>query len=474
MKNVIGLLIVLIICNTNTLFVDAAIEKNVSSLLYTENTTCKIFPCFVRQKDSLSSLDQSCVFDFVSQPYAEFNDLNTDCKLLILDELNLSGLISIADINQEFHLLAVGIYRRKFARKAIYIGKPTEYLSNLQWSIKELDNAIEINSQHTSIKLLEYFGHLISKLSIYHDDRTSSNTEMIVALASRNCIKLTTFEVDINYICTLFDHVEKPFANVENVTIKCGICNLASKTLTLNEIFPSMRHMSLNVIRLRDPKSIELNYQNLTQLSISYIFYQQNYVLNVEKMLRLNPQISSLKLFDSMFKFLKFASENLPNLAHLDIGHIQRSVGDGDIHFGNVLSLTLRSGIGNFAQVATFDRLHEITIDYARHLPEWTDLMKGHSTVQKLIVLDGNLSDTDILLLEENLPNLVEASFALPPATTEQLVLHILRGFPKLKRFELTFYGNQKLTNESVNAITNQIENEWNITITYYAIFIEK
>lgn len=93
----------------------------------------------------------------------QFTDLDVDCQLQIFDQLNLPALLSVAELNSEFSILAAETYRRKYRHKTVKI---QEDFFNDEIEIIEFENAIQIENFDLVEAFFKHFGELILNVNI--------------------------------------------------------------------------------------------------------------------------------------------------------------------------------------------------------------------------------------------------------------------------------------------------------------------
>lgn len=406
---------------------------------------------------------QTSDLDSVSvHSYKELNHLNIESKRLILDELDFPSLLYMAQVDLEFNSQAGDIYQQKFAEKTIRIGQRNE----------ELDNAIDINDDETSMKLIEHFGTFIKKLTIDHAD--NSKTDEIIAKASRNCKGLEILSVNVSRAYNAFAKVQQPFESVTDVSIKCIKCKLSNEILNLNEMFPNMRKLSLNIMQLDEPQKIESRFANLKHLHLEYVRPGLEFAKSYEKTIMFNPQVQILKIVDSTTDFLEFISKNLPNLEHLDIGYIQRAATLNEILFASVKSLTVRSGVNYLSHYISFDQLEEFTSEYFGDVSEWINFLGRHSTVRKLTILNAAMYQRQLLTLRSHVPNLVEATLALPSGIPVDSIVKFINKLPQLKKLEAQFFSNQMFAGDKLTQLSKELQGSWTINKTEKGFLVEQ
>lgn len=135
------------------------------------------------------------------------------------------------------------ISRRIFEKKRVIIIAVATFTIKLV-RLEIGDDFIEIRDYHFTKNLLQKYGHLIQKLKFDHEKHFSKQVREIYQLINMHCSK-TLREIFLNnWSREIFlDEFQNIFGNVENITFSG---NLETNQM-LNKIFPSVRHMQLNI-----------------------------------------------------------------------------------------------------------------------------------------------------------------------------------------------------------------------------------
>lgn len=250
------------------------------------------------------------------------DDLNVDEKLIIFESLEVKDLFSIAKTSSEFLFLVQNVFRRKHSKKVIKIFD--SYLRSNS-SVSDNGEAIFIYNYNTILNVLKNFGHLISKLKteyIHGYKIGTVNMIEVSRLINLYCAD-TLVEFDItNLYNDFFEPMSKPFKMIEEVSVRGKFHRLGSLTLTFDELFPVMRHLSVKYVQIVDKSSSDRQFLRLQHVDILISRLDDSTLvreIDVENMLRKNPQIRNLTLRHSSLKLLEAVNKYLPNLKQLQL-----------------------------------------------------------------------------------------------------------------------------------------------------------
>lgn len=103
---------------------------------------------------------------------------------------------------------------------------------------------IEIRNYNFAKNLLQKYGHHIQKLTFHHEKNFNKQVREIYQLINLHCSKTLKEIIIDNWSREIFlDEFQNIFENVDNITF---LGNLETNQM-LNKMFPSVRHMQLNI-----------------------------------------------------------------------------------------------------------------------------------------------------------------------------------------------------------------------------------
>lgn len=337
-------------------------------------------------------------------------NIDLDCQSLIVEQLDLDDLLSIAQTNTHFNSLAGDVFRRKFGQKLFVLLPDWNVLGGDKFGVEA--TRVLITSSELAENLLKMFGHLISKVSVFFervDFQFDLITGRMAKLINKFCWKsLVHLEMN-NCPVQIWKELKNPFLNVENVTFK----NLlrAPKDFDLNQVFPNMRRLELHDVELIESGLFDHAFVHLEHISIKFFVEVELFVNDVTQMITKNQQIRNVSLEHASAQFLELLSENLPQIEVLEFfSEIQDFPSSERIHFGNVKSVLMKFQSFNAPIGISFPQIEQFELDIQPELTEsWIQYIKQHENSKKLH-LNGPVLDSHIAALSDGLPNLIDVS----------------------------------------------------------------
>lgn len=407
--------------------------------------------------------------------------LNTDVQLFIMENLDETELLSIAQTNKHLSAVAAYEFKRKHVGKYIEIidPEPSDKVQSSKVDLGSLRNAETISN------ILKHFGSSILRLKIvYRSDEANSNTTMInseTRLINLQCAK-SLLEIDIdNYYESFFDEMVEPFERCENVTIRGQFKKLGNSNLTLSEIFPSVKRLDFPKLEVADKSGIVQEYPHLEYLNVQAHDGDDKNRLNdddITEMLEKNSQIRSLKLFCDNLTLIQSVNELLPNLESLRVeSHSAPSKSNNNtINFRNLKVFTMYPGSRATLNNVHFEQLEEFHTDAFPGSSNWgIKLANQIETLQRLYIDLGCLGYEEAeLLLMANL-RLTEISLNFCLSVDESFIVEFVRRSQNIKTFQIG-----SLMDTSVEYIKQHLGNDWKITdllkmpVANYKILIER
>lgn len=290
----------------------------------------------------------------------KITNLNQFCLEKIFSYLNLRDLLNVADANSYLKIATYVPFVRNFVGNSIEIDRaglnrhlekkcsPEDavLISDMKIIMKTdvlhprlMEKDILITDLKSFFQLLRCFGEMITDLKSTYDahynNNRSDNYHRIGYYINKFCSQnLKNLESDLFG----WESLEKPFINLENLTIMNRNCQL--KEPCLSRLFPKL-------CRLRVPQlfseegtnkfSIVLSqyFPNLHHLDLGYSFGV--YDVDIGNLLKLNPQLRSFKISLRDYSYLDRYSEYLQFIESLDISiKTSASIPVNSIYFNNV------------------------------------------------------------------------------------------------------------------------------------------
>lgn len=414
------------------------------------------------------------------QNKTQLMDLNTDVHLLILEELNLLDLVSLAETNVYFSFVAADVFRRK---KSI---KPFKIIDPL---LDEFDNYVETNELiymrkfSLILRVLKQFGHLISHLLIVY-----SSNELYLDVASTNIISksinlhcsntLTHFEI-FSHHETFFDEMVKPFEKVEKLLIRGKYNKLGSNSLVFVELFPIIHQLNLEYIEVNDTSCIDQEFSHLEKLHIDISRndnpsrFTENEVFNI---LKRNPQIRSLELDKSSRKFLMKVNQILPRLESLRLLHyFPFSESVERIVFENVKNFSIAESAESAPKNIEFPKLMEYHTENLKPglYNKWMELVENSTYLKKLYV--EKVNDARLLNLTTIGLNLSEVYFNLKSDVNDQTIVRFIKNNEQLKTIHFTRDTYKINVFKTVaETLRQQYGDKWTIEEELFSMFLKR
>lgn len=432
-----------------------------------------------------------------------FKDLNSDCKLLILEQLNFADLLSMVQVNRELAHLATGVFRQKYSNKQFiiehylpkksagggnkmgwsnfgklgsgFIPKMLGKLAHLQEEDDEEEeieeekdepthfessDRIEILNVEMSLKTLKYFGNMIQKLQLVIADTEFSQSKQIIQYVNRFCSEsLVEFEFDVWRGQTL-SHITSPFKNVEHVSFHGSMPQMAH---ALNETFPALRKLTFKSVR-GHTGHINNYFPYLEHISLS-----ANILSSIDEFLAINSHIQSVYLAESPPNFLEKLNLLLPNLKNLTFA--QLNIFEGQIRFENVQTLTLEDSYSSPRNLLC-PNLQELVVNLrTERYDDWIHFLKNHPFLTKFHLNSFDTTKEQFETITADLPNLVEMSISSWSSVDidANTIAEFLEHHSQLKRFHMDlFVGKHK------EILRQKVDSQWTITNVKFGLVFER
>lgn len=405
-------------------------------------------------------------------------DLNADVQLLILENLNLSDLLSMAQTNRQMYSLAANVFQRKYSKKMVLAYDPHADEHN------DINDTYFQNFEMIS-KILKYFGTLISHLEIGYKWKAEytmnigTKINSIHNLINLHCSEtLVHFQIDNFYEVSL-DNMTKPFKNVEKFTIRGRLTEMSSSSLTFDKLFPALREMYLPFLRVENKNTLEINLPLLEHISIGTFAYSDPSRFteaSVEHILKKNPQIRSVELSCSDQYFLKIINENVPNLEMLELKHFSPSSVPIDVNFKNVTTLKIYSTWSTkVPENVIFENLVQLHIEGCFDcINRWAEeLLKTNKHLSRLYLDRGCIGSEVFETLKPATLNITEISLTFCARVDNESIIQFLRDNQNLKKITFNQFQSERMDNIT-HALWQELGDEWKINERMRAILVER
>lgn len=352
--------------------------------------------------------------------------MNFDCLFLILERLNLTELLNVAEINDQFSTLSAATFRNKYSRLQVVVIDdfefPGESNTNAigrvfqQFGIfhkKEekrfyadvSDTTIVLDDYDTILHTFKNFGRVIKRLKL----KTSILCSNQIAELMGNLISKYPFDslVDVEFEETndkLFTYITKSLESVESVRFEGTFLRAIPDGLPLNKLFPAVRRLELDSLTGDGLGFFNCHMAHLEHFSVDGI-NQESESCFADVMIN-NPQIKSVELNDNYPNFVEKLNELLPQLEELTLSDFTPS--NGCVRFENVTTFSTTLGYSS-PHSLHFPQLQTFYIQFIQErFAEYLSFVNEHNHLNHLNVEHWDLNDSQFQQLTANLPNLME------------------------------------------------------------------
>lgn len=395
----------------------------------------------------------SSVWSKVALDKLQFTHMAPEIQLLVLEQLNITDLISMAQTNSRFYHLALNVYRRKFQQKIIKIEEKSTFYER---GIFANENHITFQNASKASGFLRLFGHLITKLEIFDMQMNIDDAELIAENVNRFC-STSLLQFEMYNSPNIWDKMEGPFRNVENVTFKNQI--ETSEYVNLTEIFPNVRRLSLEYIHSHNEYTFDVHFPHLEHFTIGFISHEipgRSFTKrNFQTFSQLNRQIRGLHLMYMTYEALVIANQNFMDLEYLELswpnwrGVIEYAE---VIRFENVKRLALIFS-DYIPESVVFPQLEEMEIICSSKLTDKCIEFIGKRTTVKKLHIHNIVHAVHTPKLSAILPDLIELSMNWERDVSSESILNLAEQHTQLKSLHLTYLDESmgKELNEEVN-----------------------
>lgn len=387
-------------------------------------------------------------------------DLNWDCQLLIVKELDLISLISLAETNNHFYILVAEILRLKFSKKLIVFSFP--YINDkITLHIHEEGDYIKIQNWRDALKVLKLYGHLIRNLKIHHNMLPTNKAKSIYTFVNMYCSE-TLKQLNLINSCENFFHeFSRPFQRVENVSLHGKFDKLSNSKFNFSEMFPAMQRLSLEMIKVEDIGWIDQQFAHLIHLNVFIWGRNQTHECFLESMtvtlIRRNPQIRSLLLRNPTPKLLSFIANELHSLDSLELHSFDETNYRSDkITFNSVRVFKVQHGFQSAPKSIAFNKIESfITDGFPRKCSKWIEFVKKNQCLKTLRVIQRHLDNEDVSQLAVANLNLTELSAGFDQNVKNETIVQLIENSKYLEKIELIKYVGENLNQKTETPFEN-------------------
>lgn len=363
-------------------------------------------------------------------------DLNSDCQLLILEDLDVHSLLKISQTSKQFNHLAIDVYRRKYSKKMFRI--KTKWYSTDE-DVIVTDDSISITSSSVAVEFLEVFGPSMIKLTVHYALMDADEATVLARNINKHCsdslLHIEFYASDEN----VWKEMQDSFRKVENVSF-IGRLETDYRT-NFTVIFPNVRCLILRDIFFVNEfqqRNFNMKFPQLEYLSVEFSAINTDNSFSdkeFEMFTQTNSHIRSLKLLNVSEESLKIAIKNLQNLESLNIvERIQKLKTPKEaMHFENVKKLSLDIDGEHVPNWMTFSKVEELDLTALYSLTdEWIDYITQSNTLRKLKI-NNQITDQIISKLSQKPLNLIEMSLNIAADVESETIFRLIEQCATLK-----------------------------------------
>lgn len=374
---------------------------------------------------------------------------------MVFDKLNISDLISAADIGHRYRHLVIRHYAiPKFKMHESVI----RFVGNMlaKDDILISNNSVEILSFSTAQKVLRIFGNLISNLKLNHGRYNPTQARTITKYINDYCSE-SLAEIEFkNFKDTLMEQLHKPFVKVQNIQLIAGI--LPNEPFDLNIAFTAMHRLEFKWVTVTESKYLERHYPHLEHL-------QMNGHKTIVGIIAFNPQIESLSVLgDYDFDFLRFISSNARKLSALALNGLPTDFTETTfrriftISTVKKFTLNLSKFLDHSPEYSPFDlqQVEEFKLSITHPFPRWVDLIVQYQNIRKFKVEPGILDNDQWNKILTGLPNLKEVFLKWDGTKSTEVIAALINNSTVLEK--VTFLNTGANFRDTIR---NQINDQW-------------
>lgn len=376
----------------------------------------------------------------------KFTDLNVDCMFLIFGHLEFADLLNMAQLNPQMSMLSTAAFRYKYSHLPIVInddftlphksfellnlggvkidtdtlrrdfellGLPKKPKTNEKPTFYITETSIHLKSYDAILKTFKYLRPSNTKLRlVYSYDR---NVQAKILSYFINKLSESLLEVEfVDVKENTLGYIKKPLVNIFKVTFTGNFTNNSTSNLPLNELFPNLRHLSLNM-----NKGAGFDYYNCHMPHLQHVFFYGEFYPSdeninpeyavarnaFENMIKKNSQIRSIHLYRTEDVTIRTINTFLPLLESLTIDHVNGldSVIYGDYRFENITTFAIGNAYTS-PENLHFPRLQTLRFHFIEiFLDKWLQFMNEHNHVSKLHLEYQHITDLQFQQLTANL-----------------------------------------------------------------------
>lgn len=398
-----------------------------------------------------------------------------DTLLESFKHLSFDDLRSLTTTNKQISSAVWEEMRRRFMKKMVVFDglmKEDEY-SNLQ----EKDDKIIIDWDDGSILALEQFGDVIRNLQVWSrgpldEQKVQTVFKVISERCSDSLDELHLGDFESNF----FQNITKPFKNVHTLELYGNVIRVDNDQFNFHELFPSLRRLIIGAqFKAQNKNKLFVKLPQLEHLDVDSIESVARGV--IEK----NPQLKTLILQYAKSNILKFATDSLPNLEHLELNEYKgKSKEIENINVANVKVFKLNS-LHNYKwpKKMIFSKvLEEFEVDVGFDSDtRYVDFIERYNSLKKLKISaswDG-IDDESMKRIIAAKLNLNELSLHYGCNVNNKEIVELIQSNDELKKFHLRFINEPEKVPEFASVLREHFGAEfWTVSTADIDVFMTR
>lgn len=399
-------------------------------------------------------------------------DLNADCLRLIIEEMDMAAMISLACLNENLLILIQDTMRRKLSNKKLVFLSPYNFNDPTysETNIYEDENRIHIRDKQLILNILTKFGDLITKLSVLHESRIFNYmAQDMFGLINCYCSdNLREFHIYEEH--DIFDAFKTPFKSVKRLELDGNFNRIDNSNHTFGELFPAMRELILNTVEIYNVSCLDDNYSKMEHLSTTLDEEVHNYYWcagrpfnrsTFERFIENNLQIKSLRIDQCTPSLLRYVAEKLPQLQNLTLNRYKHVENDHlGANFQHVTKFEMRGSFYALPPFISFGDVEEFYTDGSTS--DWMRFIDEKKNLKRLFI-NHLLSDSEIHYISTSNLSLVDVYFTCEEGVQVNNLIQLIENTKSLQNLAfVTPWTN--VWQEAIDQLMNQFGNEWIIT----------
>lgn len=392
------------------------------------------------------------------------NNVNADCLLNIVKNLNLFELNSLGATNKYLLSIVIRELRRRFATKQVYFAG----MHDVDSKIEENGKQIIVDGDTSIVEIIKEFGDSIQnlKIRVNHSASPTKVQEMYKLIEERCSDTLKKFHFGyLSY--AFFPNISKPFKNVEFVKLDNDANNLDNNQYSFSGIFPVLRHFELGEeFTASNIDKVDLEFPFLEYFSVVICHYNVELEILIKSIIRKNPQIKGITLGLFYSRIIEFIQDELPRLKSLEFID---PVGDdlsNQIHFEHVERFTFKTSFPVKIKINFNNELLFFETSVNQFDNSFLDVIKQNQQLQELkLVLQSGI--TKFAMQELTSANLIIKKMAIinNQAIEAQPTIQLIESCKQLTDFYCSFATKFDYAYTFIDEFKKHFENEWVISV---------